>query len=274
MECEYCHKILSSKYSLKTHQKTAKYCLALRGKKNDGQEYACSTCTKTFLNKSSLESHAKICKAKIQKESDNYISEITDMLEKTQEQLEEYKMRCIKAEADVQRLTNEIEFLRGIAKDASNKPTNVTNKTTNIQNIVNNLAIFDKTQEDIDRIFQERFDRNYLVDGQKGVAQFTKIHVLEQGQGKPKVYLITDRSRCKAMYKNGDGELCTDYGMQGLTRKIHPSAKKKSMQIVQEHAGTEYYPILSERCTEILEMTYSNTKFCKEMVVNDIPNAS
>jgi hypothetical protein len=266
MECQYCKRILSSKSALNHHQKTAKYCLALRGKQQEIASYSCLNCDKTFTRKSCLDSHLVTCKIARQ----YHATEMEELIKKRDQEIIQLKEQLVKSEERNRILSEQVEYLRGYNERVTSQPKNVTKTTTNIQNI----NIFDKTPEDIDRIFQERFDRNYLVDGQKGVAQFTKIHVLEQGQGKPKVYLITDRSRCKAMYKNGDGELCIDYGMQGLTRKIHPSAKKKSMQIVQEHVGTEYYPILSERCTEILEMTDNNTKFCKEMVVNDIPNAS
>jgi Zn-finger nucleic acid-binding protein len=285
MECEYCHHTLSSKSALNYHQKTAKYCLALRGTERNAENYVCPTCDKSFTLRSSLQTHIRTCKIIKQKDLELRLTELESIIadkdkkiremnekynrdmEHIQTELTEYKTRCIKAETTIENMNSETQFLRGITEKASTRTTNMT-KTTNIQtnNIINNIGVFNKTSEDIDRIFQQSFDRNYLIDGQKGVAQFTKLYILEQTANKPKVYLITDRSRYKAIYKNPNGEICVDYGMQGLTRKIHPSAKKKSLQIVREHENTDLYDILSDRYVKISEMTDNNGGFRQEMI--------
>ena len=46
MECEFCKKILSSIYSLKTHQKTVKSCLQKQGKIN--LNFNCEYCLHPF----------------------------------------------------------------------------------------------------------------------------------------------------------------------------------------------------------------------------------
>ena len=44
-KCKYCNKIFSSINALKKHEKTANYCLKLRGKKSD---IKCKYCLKKF----------------------------------------------------------------------------------------------------------------------------------------------------------------------------------------------------------------------------------
>jgi hypothetical protein len=47
MECEFCQKIFSTKGTLKTHQKTAKYCIKLQEKKgNNIEKFFCQYCNK------------------------------------------------------------------------------------------------------------------------------------------------------------------------------------------------------------------------------------
>lgn len=43
MECQFCRKTLSSIYSLKNHQKTAKSCLQIQGKMTDSN-FNCDFC--------------------------------------------------------------------------------------------------------------------------------------------------------------------------------------------------------------------------------------
>ncbi len=57
-ECEFCHKMFSTKYKLKHHQQTAKYCLDLQGKHND---YICKSCEKHFSSQKYLGKHQDKC---------------------------------------------------------------------------------------------------------------------------------------------------------------------------------------------------------------------
>ena len=70
MECEFCKKILKTKYSLISHQKTVKNCLLLQGKEEDEEtlKYNCSFCNKKFSRYYNLERHEYDCKIKKQEE--------------------------------------------------------------------------------------------------------------------------------------------------------------------------------------------------------------
>lgn len=62
MECVHCKSILKTSYSLKQHQKTAKYCL-IKQNKSVEKEYACCFCSTVFTLRSSLHKHVRICKS-------------------------------------------------------------------------------------------------------------------------------------------------------------------------------------------------------------------
>jgi len=60
--CEFCGTKLNSTSSLNLHKKTAKYCLKIRGDNDGGvQQNCCEWCDTTFLRKSALQTHVKIC---------------------------------------------------------------------------------------------------------------------------------------------------------------------------------------------------------------------
>ena len=63
MECEFCKKVLSSKSALNTHQRTARYCLKIQGKKVEDvkDKFKCELCGKTFLNNNRYKYHKNIC---------------------------------------------------------------------------------------------------------------------------------------------------------------------------------------------------------------------
>ena len=63
MECEYCGSILKTELTLKNHQKTAKYCLIKQNK--NFEEHKCCFCKASFVLKSCLYKHLKICKENI-----------------------------------------------------------------------------------------------------------------------------------------------------------------------------------------------------------------
>jgi hypothetical protein len=60
MECQFCNKVLQTKYSLISHQTKTKYCLKLQGKEKKGS-FVCNGCNKDFYQKIHLDNHEKIC---------------------------------------------------------------------------------------------------------------------------------------------------------------------------------------------------------------------
>lgn len=64
MECKYCNRTLSSKNNLLTHQKTAKYCIAIQGESANAIIKSCEFCEQNF-SAYHMPRHQKTCKKAI-----------------------------------------------------------------------------------------------------------------------------------------------------------------------------------------------------------------
>lgn len=105
--CKFCNKTFSNKYTLKTHQKTAKFCLDKQKEKNN---FKCSDCGKILSTKHKLSCHLEIClkhqvtiktcelenKIKEMKEyidyQENFINNIYDIIQKENVNIEILKI--------------------------------------------------------------------------------------------------------------------------------------------------------------------------------------
>jgi len=252
MECKYCKKILSSKSSLNLHQKRTKYCLKIQGK-NVKSDLACEYCDQNFTYKSALQAHYKTCKV-----NKPYVRNMLIKCNEYKVENKELKKRIILLEKDKLDIQDRYDKL---AEMLANRST-----TTN-HNTVNNLSlsVFDKTQEDISRLVDENYNKDYLIDGQKGVARFTNLHVLKSSDSKkPPIYVITDKSRGNGKYKVSETETVSDIGMNGLTNKVHPSIKKKAINIAANENSLEDEKLF-EGYQEVFNMQDDNGIFRREL---------
>ena len=171
MECQYCKKILQTKSSLNSHQTKTKYCLKLQGKETKGL-FVCQGCDKDFNQKIHLSNHEKICEYCIPK--------VKELLKKI-EILENEKNIWLEEKKEF--LKEKKELIEIIAK-------NPRKTTTNIHNTLN-LSIFNKSDEDIKQLVEDNYNKDYLIEGQKGVARFTHSHVLKTEPNQMPMYTIT-----------------------------------------------------------------------------------
>jgi len=140
MECQYCQKSFSTKGTLTTHQKKAKYCLKIQGVKPDAI-YNCNYCNKEFNSKHYFTSH--IATHENNEEFMKFQYEIEKLREVNRNQqeiinlkdntLEEGDKTIEKQEAKIRELEQRIE---NIATKAATKPTNST-----VHNTVNYVSI-------------------------------------------------------------------------------------------------------------------------------------
>lgn len=252
MECQYCKKKLSSVYSLKIHQKKTKYCLKIQGKSTDGQ-YKCK-CGKDFTQKHHLLDHQTICVS-----NGKYVFELLADNQSCKNELAVLRHQVLSLQADKLDLQERYDKL---AETLAKRSTTVNN--TQVNNM--NLSVFDKSQGDIDRIVNENYDKNYLLEGQKGVARFTNLHVLKSSDSsKLPMYLITDKTRGNGKYKVSENETVIDIGMNGLTKKVHPSIKKKAINIATNNDACNNTDLFNGY-TEVFGMDDDNGIFRKEMV--------
>ena len=244
MECQYCKTILKSNSALKQHQTKTKYCLKLQGKDQEKGTFVCSGCNKDFHQKIVLKTHIKICG-----------SYKTENLLKRIELLENEKNNLLKEKKEW--LEEKKELIEIIAK-------NPRKTTTNIHNTLN-LSVFNKSEEDIKQLVEDNYNKDYLIEGQKGVARFTHSHVLKTEPNQLPMYTITDKTRGNGKYKNSNSEVVIDNGMQGLTKKLHPSIKNKAINIaiIEDAMNNEE---VYNGYQEIFKMDDDNSVFRDEMV--------
>ena len=253
MECEYCKKSLKTKSSLNNHKKSAKYCLKIQGCEKN-KDFICDSCGTGFTLKSTLIKHIKICGA-----NTSHVKAIKNELVIYKHKVEILEQRVLDLENDKKTLH---ESYTDLANTLAKRSTTTTNNTVN--NL--NLAVFNKTQADIKRIVDEKYDKEYLMEGQKGVARFTNSHVLNTtSDDQTPMYLITDKTRCNGKYRVSENEVVTDNGMMGLTNKIHPSIKKKAVFIAAEGDAMNDEELF-KNFQEVFEMNDDNTIFRKEMI--------
>ena len=114
MECKYCKKEFKNNYILNSHQKTAKYCLKLRGI-NIKKDYECNGCLKHFIRKDCLRSHMLKCKSV--KIKYNFTEELEDkdkIIENLKYELRDYESKYTKCENQIRELQTEKNELFGV----------------------------------------------------------------------------------------------------------------------------------------------------------------
>jgi hypothetical protein len=305
MECEFCKKILSTVYSLKTHQKTVKSCLQIQGKTNN--HFKCEFCLKIYTTKDSLLSHHKSCKEKKllveKKEKIKHQDELENIknenvilkkqidllkenhlieIEKYKNKIEKYKneIKNNKKELEIDKLKEELYDVKGQLKvlesnkniiyDIAKQPkiTNTNNKFLSIQSHLD----FNNTEQ-VKRIIDEKYDKKYLFQGQKGVAQFAVDYILKDDSGQLK-YICTDPSRQIFKYKDSEGCIKKDVEAKKLTGfLVNSGIQEKTHDVAIDFWTDENGDINGEKCSALLEPAQSiknieidNSIFKKELV--------
>ena len=245
MECQYCKKILQTKSSLNSHQTKTKYCLKLQGKGELKGLFVCEGCDRDFHRKLHLTDHEKICE---------YCTPKVKELLKRIKTLEKEKNNWLEEKKDL--IQEKKDLIQTLAKN--------TRKTTNIHNTVN-LSVFNKTEEDIKQLVEDNYNKEYLIEGQKGVARFTHSHVLKTEANQMPMYTITDKTRGNGKYKSSNSEVVIDNGMHGLTKKLHPSIKNKAINIAIIEDAMNNQDVY-EGYQEVFKMDDDNSVFREEMI--------
>ena len=217
-KCEFCDAVLSTKYALAAHNRTAKYCLKLRDEKVPSVK--CEHCDKQFTYKTALTRHNKICPklAKLKRETEltelkeqviakeEYIREL-EAKSKTaslqhQNRICELEAKLRKTNKRVRELEHDGAYDKGrIVELKSTKPQSVTNyihpKLINIP-IENIRPLTVATvREDVHKYTYDTFLR-----GLPGLKEFVEDIIITEVEGdtrsdRPRNYVCTDVSRNK-----------------------------------------------------------------------------
>jgi hypothetical protein len=251
MNCEYCNHSFVSKISLSAHQKTAKYCLALRNV-DIPVDHICEGCGKKFTRSYHLERHQKTCSVNeklytLEEQLEIQTKENRENKLKLEEmktkQNREHKLKLEEKDNYIQKLELTIKDLQDriekITLQAINRPTH---QTKNKQII--NLASFDLTQDKAKIIFANKYTPEYFLQGMKGLARFVSDHIVKTDTGES-IYACYDRSRDVFKYKNEAGEYINDIKAVRLVEIIHPAAAEHGRSM-NDKFHEEYMSALSE----------------------------
>ena len=183
-------------------------------------KFLCEFCNKDFAQKIHLHHHAKVCDANAV-----YVTGLKQKIYDLTNTVETYEERMKTLEQEKNDMvTKLLKHSEVIAK----QPRYTQN---NKINITQNLAVFNKTDEDIQKLVEDGFNREHLIKGQKGAAKFANDQIINMGpDGKP-VYVITDKTRGHGRYRVSPNETVIDNGMIGLSEKVMPSVRRKAAMI-------------------------------------------
>ena len=250
MRCKYCENNFKNVKSLQKHQKTAKYCLRLRGLKPKKEKDKCFYCKKNHCD----ESHYDKCIPYIKFMHAREIKK----LEKTVE--------------DYRKLVLELTSFVGSSSSVSNSHNTNTTTNTNSHNNINNIIIQNLVPL-TPECFQENLqylDTKHVTRGAIGYAEYASEYPL-----KGKIH-CTDASRGRVVYKNKDGQIVTDNGMFHISKNLFSSLAPKAKQLVLDHIqenekkyGTSYISISTELINNCKSIERGSTgemdPFCKNI---------
>ena len=262
--CQYCEKIFSTKSNLYNHQKTAKYCLEKR--KNIvivSEEYKCY-CEKIFNCKRTFNRHKKSC---------NFYDLIIPYIEKLKYKDEQLENQNKIYQEQVKHIKELEAQLASIALAGVTKST-TTNNISNINNKILNISPLDlNDSEKFKTILDSKFDTNYILDGQKGLAHFAKDHFLKDDDGKLK-YVCTDPGRQTFKYKDELGDIQKDVKAKKLTKILIDAGLKEKNNIIandwwtsdEGKINSDRFTTLHPKASEIHSISeVDNTLFVNEL---------
>lgn len=237
--CKYCNREFKNTSSLNNHVKSAKYCLELRGEKNDNR-FKCKICDKILSTKQRYEGHIKSCQEDVTCEYCNEMfsnknslivhhSSCMKKFESTIEKLKEkhaneIKEQSEKYEKQIKELQDKLER---IATESVKKPTKIINNTqrNNILNINNLFPLTDKYIEDQ----VENFSTEHIKKGHVGYVDYFLNYPLNNR------ILCSDYGRKIVEYVDNNGKVITEPGLSQLIIKLFQSIKERNKKLIQQY---------------------------------------
>ena len=218
MECKYCKNIFSSKANLNNHQRTAKYCLTLRG---DDEEctYKCEICKKTFNKKFNFSRHEEKCvsvesfreiqskSVLVERERDNYYTKTNEQ----KIQIDELKQQISSLQKQMQEVA-----IKAVSRPTTSNKTQINNYIQNMQPVTDEYLLDNSHHLTIE----------HIKKGPEGYAEFALEYPLKDR------VLCSDFSRRKVKFKDKDGNLITDPEMTTLAKKFFSSIKDKNKELI------------------------------------------
>lgn len=297
LNCDFCHKIFSTKSNLLNHQKTAKYCLIRQGKEN--KKYTCDLCEKEFTIKQTLQEHYINClkinykhqerlkdkENKYQdklKEKDNLIIQLQEQIKQKEynhdlnnkqrnDIILQLRERETQKDEYIKELKDMLEKANETIADIAKQPKTLNNTDNRVNNhITNNFDINDISK--MTSMLESHLTPDVMRRGQEGVADMLKTHLLQTSNGDP-MYECTDVSRQKFEFRNADGNMETDpkatklirnLGRSGMWTKAH-STGKKLWEKADGSVNVDAMGVFMPNVTEVLEIDKDSSKLRRRL---------
>ncbi len=264
LECDFCNKIFSTSGNLKYHKRTSKKCQLIqvqnfKDEKIESSLINCDFCDKKFTVQT-LKTHTKNCKKKTEFEIQKLLEENQKLLEENQK----LQIRIVELETENKIYLQDREVVQKLALQPK-----TTNNNDNRIKINNNF--FDNPER-IKQMINEKLNKDYISDGQKGVAQFACNNLLKDENGNMN-YICSDPSRHIFKFQNSEGNIEKDVkaikltnmlieaGITHKTLSIAPSLWTEEDGIINSNKFQTYAPYTSE----ITAMQLDNTIFRNEL---------
>ena len=290
MECEYCKKILKNSITLKNHQKT-KGCLKTRGIDNSTLlSFKCENCHKDFSAKRRFNEHINSCFGDVTKINDKFgdlnskinnleydNKKLRDEIYKLKDVIYDLKIKTYIDENEIKNLNKNMDIFHEDHKvliDIAKQPKKVINANTQINKMLTVMTPLDfKNVEEMKQIIDEKYDINYIFEGQKGFVQFVHQNLLKDENDNLK-YICSDPSRQIFKYKTPDGNVHKDIEAKALINFLISSGlKDKACELTIEWMKDDKgdidprkYQIIINKAESMRTLSEDNSEFKKELI--------
>jgi hypothetical protein len=292
LECEFCNKNFSTISNLRYHKKTNKKCQIIQKENIDLSSFVnCLFCNKIFTNQT-IKIHNKTCKKKINEEIKRLQIENEEIKKLQLENYEEIKKLQIEKEENKKLLNEKNEELR-FEKD-ENKKLHIRVVELETENkiylqdreVVQKMAMQPKNNnnkikinnnffdnpEKIKQMINDKLNKDYICDGQKGVAQFAYNNLLKDEEGNMN-YICSDPSRHIFKFHNSEGNIEKDVKAIKLTNMlIEAGITNKALSVAPSlwteddgKINSNKFQTYGPYTTEISSMQLDNSIFRNEL---------
>jgi len=240
--CKYCGSNFKRSDILFKHQNKAQYCLNIRLREKE-------------------------------RESESEREQLKTELENTKRDLENTKRELENMKEDRDDYKDKLFSLANNPINNNNNNTALTNTHNNNNNYTaltnthngNNILMlnpFDMNKQKFSDVIKESFTKDYMIEGQKGVAKFAVDKLLKDEDGKLQ-YVCTDPSRQIYKFKTIEGDVERDVKAQKLTKNIIEEIKRKSQSIVvaDMNSDADVFMLIANNFQEINGMEGDNSDF-------------
>jgi hypothetical protein len=286
--CEFCNNKYKNISSLNYHKKTTKKCLILRDAIDTATFFECNTCEFKTTVKVSFNLHK--CKLKDISEYKNSLynleSEFKLLSEKNIKLESEFKLLIEKNKQleydfklidDKNRylIDNNIELKDKLEKHENQLFTLACKPNIKIRNLNNVLTSLDIKENSIKEKVDNNFTLEYLSEGIKGVAKFTKEHIINPSDDGKQKYICSDPSRSMFKYKDENGVIQKDVRATKLKNAIQEPIINKTNTLISHETtrvreeGEEKFDItntkLIDNLMQVKNLDDNGNDYAREM---------